>query len=200
MGRDDDDALVVRGSTSTFNPTLDAKTIARQIASDPCPLPGGGVFPSEWRDDLSSFLSRELIDAAADRGVTVRPPQPDITRKKVLCDSSGGSGDSFTMAIAHAEDDAAVLDCLVEIHAPFNPDDATLHIAATLKSYKISSTVADRYAAQWVVAAFARNDIKLRALRARSVGDLYGRPSPIFTSGRARLLDNSRLVFAIRAT
>jgi hypothetical protein len=189
-GRDDDDVLVVRGSTSTFNPTFDAKTIERQIASDPALY--RAEYLSEWRDDLSSFLSRELIDAAVDRGVTVRPPQPDITYKS-FCDPSGGSGDSFTMAIAHAEDDAAVLDCLVEIHAPFNPDEATLHIAATLKSYKISSTVADRYAAQWVVAAFARNDIKLEHSK-RDRSGIYMDALPIFTSGRARLLDNSRLV------
>jgi hypothetical protein len=189
-GRDDDDVLVVRGGTTTFNPTFDAKTIERQIASDPALY--RAEYLSEWRDDLSTFISRELLDAAVDRGVTVRPPQPDITYKS-FCDPSGGSGDSFTMAIAHAEGDAAVLDCLVEIHAPFNPDDATLRIAATLKSYKISSTVADRYAAQWPVSSFDRNGIKLEhSERDRSA--IYLDVLPIFASGRARLLDNSRLV------
>jgi hypothetical protein len=189
-GRDDDDVLVVRGTTLQFNPTFDAKTIERQIASDP-PL-YRAEYLSEWRDDLSSFISRELLDAAVDRGVTVRPPQPDIIYKS-FCDPSGGSGDSFAMAITHAEGDTAVLDCLVEIHAPFNPDEATLRIAATLKSYKISSTVADRYAAQWVVAAFDRNGIKLEhSERDRSA--IYLDCLPLFSSGRARLLDNARLV------
>ncbi len=34
-GRNDDDVLVVRGTTLQFNPTFDAKIIARQIESDP---------------------------------------------------------------------------------------------------------------------------------------------------------------------
>jgi hypothetical protein len=189
-GRDDDDVLVVRGSTLQFNPTFNAKTIERQIASDPQLY--GAEYNSEWRDDLSSFISRDLLEAAIDRGVTVRPPQPDIVYKS-FCDPSGGSGDSFTMAVAHAEGDTAVLDCLIEIHAPFNPDDATLRIAATLKSYKISSTVADRYAAQWPVSAFDRNGIKLEhSERDRSA--IYLDALPLFASGRARLLDNPRLI------
>jgi hypothetical protein len=189
-GRDDDDVLVVRGTTLQFNPTFNAKTIERQLASDPQLY--SAEYLSEWRDDLSSFISRDLLEAAVDRGVTVRPPQPRIFYKS-FCDPSGGSGDSFTCAVTHAEGDAAVLDCLVEIHAPFNPDDATLRIAATLKSYKISSTVADRYAAQWVVAAFDRNGIKLEhSERDRSA--IYLDCLPLFTSGRARLLDSPRLI------
>ena len=44
---------------------------------------------------------------------------------------------------------------LVEIKAPFNPDVATKDIAIVLKSYGLSKTTADHYAAQWVVSAFA---------------------------------------------
>ena len=76
-------------------------------------------------------------------------------------DPSGGAADNFTCAIAYNDNNAAVLDCLVEIKAPFNPDSATIDLAATLKSYGLNKTTADRYAAQWVVAAFARHGITL---------------------------------------
>jgi hypothetical protein len=35
FGKDDDDVLVVRGSTLQFNPTFDASVIARAVESDP---------------------------------------------------------------------------------------------------------------------------------------------------------------------
>jgi hypothetical protein len=180
----------VRGTTLKFNPLFDERVIAKALIDDPQRY--GAEYNSEWRSDLSNFIDRDLIEAAVDRGVTVRPPQKDI-RYKSFCDPSGGSGDSFTMAVAHAEGETAVLDCLIEIRAPFNPDSATLQIAATLKSYGISSTVSDRYAAQWVVAAFGRNDIKLEhSERDRSA--IYLDALPLFSSGRVRLLDNGRLV------
>jgi hypothetical protein len=190
-GKDDDDILVVRGTTLQFNPTFDARIIAKSLADDPQVF--GAEYNSEWRDDLATFITRDLIDSAVDSGVTVRPPQKGIQYKS-FCDPSGGSGDSFTMAIAHADNvEMAVIDCLIEIRAPFNPDQATLQIAATLKSYGISSTVSDRYAAQWVVAAFDRNGIKLEhSERDRSA--IYLDCLPLFNSGRVRLLDNTRLV------
>ena len=76
-------------------------------------------------------------------------------------DASGGRGDSFTCGIAHAEGQTAVLDCLIEIRSPFDPDIATRDIAIVFESYHISKTTADHYAAGWVVSAFARNGVKL---------------------------------------
>jgi hypothetical protein len=189
-GKDDDDVLVVRGSTLQFNPTFDQRIIVKALADDPQLY--GAEYNSEWRDDLATFITRDLITSAVDSGVTVRPPQKGIQYKS-FCDPSGGSGDSFTMAITHADDETAVIDCLIEIRAPFNPDQATLQIAATLKSYGISSTVSDRYGAQWVVAAFDHNGIKLEhSERDRSA--IYLDCLPLFNAGRVRLLDNTRLV------
>jgi hypothetical protein len=71
-GRNDPDILVVKGTTLQFNPTFDAKIIERQIASDPALY--RAEYLSEWRDDLSSFISRDLLEAAVDRGVIVRAP------------------------------------------------------------------------------------------------------------------------------
>jgi hypothetical protein len=97
------------------------------------------------------------------------------------------------MAIAHDEGNIAVLDCLVEIKAPFNPTSATQQIAETLKSYGLTSTTGDKYAAQWVVDAFAKNGVLYRhSERDRSA--IYLDILPLFTSGRVRLIDNKRLV------
>jgi hypothetical protein len=53
--------------------------------------------------------------------------------------------------------------------------------------------VADRYAAQWPVAAFGRHGITL-AHSDRDRSQIYLDTLPLFTTGRARLLDNDRLI------
>src|SRR5262249_44332820 len=69
----------------------------------------------------------------------------------------GGRGDSFTAAVAHRDKDAAVLDCMVEVRAPFDPDAATRDICAVLKNYGCRKTVADNYAGEWTVSALRRH-------------------------------------------
>jgi hypothetical protein len=101
--------------------------------------------------------------------------------------------DSFTMAVAHTEGNIVVLDCLVEVRAPFNPSAATEQIASVLRSYGLQRTTGDRYSAQWVVEAFAKCGITYEhSERDRSA--IYLDALPLFTSGRARLLDNKKLV------
>jgi hypothetical protein len=147
---------------------------------------------AEWRDDIAAFLSRELVEGAIDKGVTARPPESGIEYFG-FADPSGGLGDSYTCGIAHRDDDGrCILDALHERKAPFDPAEATAEIAALLKSYSISKVTADRYAAQWPVAEFARHDITLEhSERDRSA--IYGDFLPMLTSGRARLLDCQRL-------
>ena len=147
---------------------------------------------AEWRDDVSTFLPREIIDASVDVGVIVRPPVPGVSYR-AFADPSGGVGDAFTCAIAHSEGDEAILDCLVEILPPFDPATATETIAKVLKSYRCNEVTGDRYSAGWVVGAVARLGLSYRhSERDRSA--IYADALPLFTSGRARLLDNAKLV------
>jgi hypothetical protein len=67
-----------------------------------------------------------------------------------FCDPSGGSVDSFTLAIGHLEKDVAVRDCIREILAPFSPDAATAEILRTLKAYGVTRVGGDQYAGEWV--------------------------------------------------
>jgi hypothetical protein len=97
------------------------------------------------------------------------------------------------LAIAHDEDGVAILDCLFEIKPPFNPTAAIADMAGALKAYGLTRTVGDKYAAEWVVDAFAKAGIKFQhSDRDRSA--IYLDVLPKFTSGRIRILDNPRLV------
>ena len=191
-GRDDPDVLVVRGGTLQFNPTFNAKIIERQLLADRALY--GAEYLCEWRDDLSTFISRQLLEAAVDPGVTVRPPRDDL-RYFAFADPSGGVHDSFALGIAHRDEinNAVVLDLLFEKFAPLNPYETASEIAALLKEYHCAEVIGDAYAAKWVTDAFARIGVTYRKSDAdRSA--VYLDVLPLFTAGRARLLDSPRLV------
>jgi hypothetical protein len=180
-GRNDPDTLVVRGSTLQFNPTFDAKIIERQIASDPALY--RAEYLSEWRDDLSTFISRDLLEASVDVGVLVRPPVDGVLYF-AFTDASGGVDDSFTLGIAHH---------LFERRPPFDPYAVTAEVVALLKTYRCTVVVGDNYAAKWVSGAF----VKAGAMYRKSNLDrsaIYLSVLPLFASGRARLIDNPRLI------
>lgn len=189
FGKDDDSTLVVKGTTREFNNLFPQDEIDKDLARDPAKF--AAEYLSEWRDDLSAFIDRALVEAATDTGVIVRAPQQGY-RYVSFVDASGGRGDSFTAGIAHAEGQTAVLDCLIEIRAPFDPDIATRDVAIVLKSYGLSKTIADHYAAGWTVSAFARNGVKLDHSE-RNRSEIYLDALPLFTSGRVKLIDNQRL-------
>jgi hypothetical protein len=63
---------LMKGTTLQFNPSFDEDIIERALAEDPERY--GAEYLSKWRDDLSTWLSRDLLDAAVDRGVAVRAP------------------------------------------------------------------------------------------------------------------------------
>jgi hypothetical protein len=189
-GRDDKKVLVIRAESRALNPTLDQAEIDEALADDP--QAARAEWLSEWRDDLVSYISRDLLDAAVDRGVTVRPPLPGLFYRS-FCDPSGGVSDSFTAAVAHAEGETAMLDWAIEVKAPFVPAEAVAQIAAVLRSYHQAETTADRDGAAWVVDAFARHGIMLKhSERDRSA--IYVEALPLFSGGRVRLLDNDRIV------
>ena len=84
----DSDVLVVKGGTLAFNPTFDANVIERALAEDRQLF--GAEYLSEWRDDLATFISRALLEAAVDADVIVRPPQEGVIYF-AFDDPSGGA-------------------------------------------------------------------------------------------------------------
>ena len=171
------------------NPTLSERVVERAYERDAAAA--SAEYGAEFRNDVAGFLDFAIVDSAIDRGVIVRPPIPGMQYRSG-CDPSGGARDSFTLAVTHDEDGVGVLDCLVEIRPPFNPTSATAQMAEVLRSYGMSQTVGDRYAAEWVVDAFAKVGIDYEhSERDRSA--IYLDALPLFTSGRVRLLDNPRL-------
>ena len=73
-------------------------------------------------------------------------------------DPSGGSADSFTLAIAHLDNtrNVVVVDVLRERKPPFSPEHVVGEFATLLKSYGVSQISGDRFANVWPVEVFAK--------------------------------------------
>jgi hypothetical protein len=199
FGKDDDDVLVVLGTSRDFNPTLDQAEIDRQLALDP--EKAGAEYLSRWRDDLTSFLDRQLVEAAIERGVVARPPQRFAYA--MFVDPSGGRGDSFTAAIGHRENNLLIVDALYERRAPFDSEATIADVAALADSYGVHTVRGDDYGADLVVAAFRRHGIAYRNLRLGDAdgnqgklnrSEIYLNAVGLFTAARVRLPDSPRLV------
>lgn len=190
FGQDDDDVLVIQAATRVLNPTIDQAFIDQALADDP--VGARAEWLGEFRSDISGYADFELIDAAVDRGVTVRPPRSGITYVGAA-DPGGGMRDSFVGAVSHDEDGVAVLDAVLEIRAPYSPTAASEQIAKLFRSYGIRKTTGDRYSAQFVVDAFGPHGVVYEH-SARDRSAIYADCLPLFTSGRVRLLDNPRMV------
>jgi hypothetical protein len=185
----DGDVLVVRGATREFNPTVPQAEVDRALAGDSAAARANWL--AEFRADVESFLSREAVDAATVGGRRELPFRAGV-RYFAVADASGGVSDSAALAIAHAEGDVAVLDLVREIPAPHSPGEATRQLAETLKSYRLACVTADRYAAEFVVDAYRRENVSVERSD-RSASEFYLELLPAVNSGRVALLDVDRL-------
>jgi hypothetical protein len=88
------------------------------------------------------------VERCVSIGIADRPPLGGC-RYRAFVDPSGGSNDSFTLAIAHKEDRLIVLDRVVERKPPFSPVSVVEEFAAILKLYRVNKVEGDRYAGEW---------------------------------------------------
>jgi hypothetical protein len=186
----DPDVLVVRGPATAFNPTLPQSVIDQAIERDP--EAAAAEWLAEWRSDLADFVSREVVDAAVVPGRFELSPIAGV-RYASFCDPSGGSSDSMTLAIGHAEDGRAVIDTLREVRAPFSPAAVVAEFAALLANYRILRVTGDRYGGEWPAERFREHGIDYRPAD-KPKSDIYRELLPILNAGRIELLDNPRLV------
>jgi hypothetical protein len=185
----DGSVLVWKAATRTMNPSVPQSVIDEAMERDSSDA--AAEYLAEFRSDVETFVSREVVDAATVLGRSLLPRIDDVGYV-AFCDPSGGSSDSMTLGIAHMEGDRAVLDLVVERRPPFSPDDVTKEFADTLKSYGITTVRGDRYGGMWPRERFAAHCIDyLTSDKAKS--DIYLTLLPLLNSGRVELLDNVRL-------
>src|SRR5262249_56781229 len=115
---------------------------------------------AESRSGLEALDPRGVVDACTITGRHSLSPQAHVAYTAFV-DPSGGSADSFTLAIAHRaghgeDQDEVVIDAVEERRAPCNPADVVAEFSVLLRAYEITRVSGDRYAGESPREAFRR--------------------------------------------
>jgi hypothetical protein len=185
--------LVIKAGGPALNPTIDADVIQR--ARDEDPIAARSEWDAEFRPDIAAFLDDDLIDRAI---VSGRRELPATSHGYfAFVDPSGGRHDAMVLSIAHREGDRVIQDLVLCDKPPFVPDDVVSRFCEVLKRFGLSSVTGDRYAAEWVSAAFAQHGVSYNAA-SKDKSALYVESLPLFTTDRVDLLDLPELATELR--
>lgn len=195
-GKDGDArCIVAKGSSRELNPSLKASIIDRAYADDA--VAAAAEYGAEFREPVSSYLTRELVERAIEKGVTGRVRLPQI-QYEAFCDCSSGAGrDSFALCIGHKSSDrdrpVAVIDFIAEEKPPFDPVNVIRALCEHLKAWGINTVHGDQYGMPYVT-TFSRNGIHYQ-VASPSTSEIYLHCLPSWTSGGISMLDgHSRAV------
>jgi hypothetical protein len=186
-----DDVLVVQGDSATFNPTLSSALIEAHRQSDP--EAAVAEWDAQFRNDISAFLSEDLIELAIDRSRTPELPPQTGTRYQSFIDASGGRHDSYTNCIGHKDSAGRfICDVLRGTEPPFDPQVVTRDYAALAREYGCTKITGDAYSADWIVSAFRECEVTYERSE-KNKSDLYLEGLPTFSRGLASLPEHRRL-------
>src|SRR5262245_44868863 len=199
-GKDVPDVLVWNADTLSMHrtPRLE-KFVAREFDKDPVVAgseygSGGAVV---FRRDVESFVDPDAITAVTTPGRKECAPVRKLDgalafRYHAFTDPSGGSQDSWTLAIAHRDGDKAVLDVVREMQPPFSPASVVGHYAPLLALYGITDLEGDHYGGQFPRELFHHHRITYKVAGATK-SDIYREWLPALNTGHMELLDLPRL-------
>lgn len=182
--------LAIVGGTLTFNPSFDQTVIDQAYEADP--VAAASEYGAQDRSDVELYIPRQVVEACTVKGRFELPPVSGL-RYFGFTDPSGGSRDSFTVAIAHQEKGISVLDYVHEIRPPFSPEDATRELCDALKGYGIREVRGDRYAGMWPIEQFQKHGIRY-VQSDKTKSEIYLECLPIFMSRKVELLENRKLL------
>ena len=181
--------LVAKAASRTLNPTLSQRVVDRAYERDPAAA--AAEFGGEFRTDIESFVSREVIDAATVPG-RLRIPSIAGEHYVGFVDPSGGAQDSMTLGVAHTEGDTAILDAVREVRPPFSPESVVADFVALLRSYGLSEVTGDRWGGEFVHEQFDKAGVTYRVSE-RTKNEIYRELLPLLNSKRVELLDLPQL-------
>jgi hypothetical protein len=190
FGKDSDDVMVVQAASHVMNPLLDTADRDRMMVEDRAAALA--EWYAEFRGDLVSLVDPAVVDRAVIPGRAELPPVNGV-QYVAGTDPSGGSSDSMTLAISHADGERVALDLAAEWKAPFSPEAVVAEIATICRRYGISTVIGDRYGGEWPRERFRVHGIEY-AVAPMTRSDYYLTLLPALNSGRVDLIDNQRLI------
>jgi hypothetical protein len=94
----------------------------------------------------------------------------------------------MTLGISHWENSKLVLDQLIAVTPPFDPEQVVVRFAEALASFGLSRVVGDQYGGDWISASFARHGVAYVASE-MSASEIYVECGALFSQGLIELLD-----------
>ena len=170
LAKGGDPVLVWQAETRAMNRSVPQNFIDAHMAEDPARAES--EYGAQFRSDLEAFVSREVVEAAV--GSYFEIPPSKSTTYYGFTDPSGGSRDSFTLAIAHRDRSGGgvVIDCVRETRPPFLPEQVIAEYAAVLKSYNCLTVHGDRYGGEFPPEQFRKRGIRYQP-SAKSKSEIY---------------------------
>jgi hypothetical protein len=181
--------LVAQGTSRDFNPSLPQSVVDRALKRDHAAA--SAEYLAEFRPDISGFVDYEVVQACV--GDHVEMAALDKHHYSAFVDPSGGSSDSFTLAIGHQDGKRVVVDAIREIKPPFSPESVIDDLCVLLKKYRINKVIGDRYAGEFPREQFRKRDIDYECSE-KPKSDLFRDLLPVLNSGGVVLPKSERLV------
>jgi hypothetical protein len=174
-----------------MNSTISDEFLAEEQERDPEGF--SSEYEGRFRDDISAFVTREVVDSVTVFG-RYELPYDSRNRYIAFCDPSGGSSDSMVLCLAYRERESgrAIMAALREHKAPFDPGAVVASMAELLKAYRVGEVRGDRYAGEWPADRFREH--KIRYVPAEhSKTEIYANTLPLLNCNKVELLDAPRL-------
>ena len=147
-------------------------------------------YGAEFRGDIETFVSLEVLNRCTD---SIGERLPEWSKSyAAFVDPSGGSNDSMTLAVAHAEGKVIVLDAIREVVPPFSPNAVVEQFAEVLRQYQVWTVYGDRYAGEWCREPFIQRNVGYE-ISERAKSDIYRDFLPLLNSRAVALLDHRRM-------
>jgi hypothetical protein len=182
-----------KAPTRTMNPTVSAELVARALTEDPSRAEA--EYLGEFRRDIESYVSRDVVEACVVSGRYELPPSMKVRHTAFVDVASGTSAaaDDFAGAIGHVEGNRFVVDLIFVKRPPFSPEAVIREFAEVLKRYGVSRVTGDRFAGEFPREQFRKYGIAYRTSDL-SKSDLFRDFLPLLNSSRVELLDDPKLV------
>src|SRR5258708_5153133 len=181
--------LVAHGATRALNPSLPQRVVDRALEKDRARATA--EYLAQFRTDVEGFVALEAVEACTGDYREMLPAANNYYR--AFTDPSGGSDDSFALAISHKSKDRIIIDAIREARPPFSPDAVVDDFAALLKAYDVTKVVGDHYGGEFVKEPFRKHGIAYD-LAHHPKSDLYKDLLPSLNSGQTVLPHHDRLV------
>ena len=189
-GQNKSDVLVWQAPTEVMNPSINKNIIKRAYEKDP--ISAASEYGAQFRSDLAAFISEDALNAVTELDLTHLPYNSNY-QYVAFTDPSGGSKDSWTLAISHNENDITILDYVGEIKPPFSPESVVKTFSSILKEYQVFNVTGDAYAGEFPRELFSKQGISY-TVSTRNRSQIYLEILPLIMSIKIQLLDNKKLI------